>query len=299
MTLREESGTGSPTDGESAADPQEPAADPQEPAADPQEPAGGPQEPATPAATGEHAPPAEPGPGTGPASPDGPARPAGSGAPASPGGPAGPGAPASPGTPAGPGILAGPGGPAGPGTLAGPSRPTGPGTLAGPGRPGGRGGPAGRRRSRAALLAGIPLAACLIGLGGFATFLLLHGRTPAARVALPPVFRLRAGECVNFAPAGVSSPTVVPCGQPHDAEIYARFELAGRRWPGTTAVGAQARQGCTVRLSGYLNPQLATSVLAESYVFPDQGAWNVGERTVICEIRGTAGKLTGSVRGLG
>jgi len=91
----------------------------------------------------------------------------------------------------------------------------------------------------------------------------------------------------------------VPCGQPHDAEIYARFGLAGHRWPGTTAVGTQARRGCTARLGGYLNPQLATSVLAESYIFPDRGAWNAGERTVICEIRGTAGKLTGSVRGLG
>ena len=47
-----------------------------------------------------------------------------------------------------------------------------------------------------------------------------------------------------------------------------------------------------------LNPQLATTVLAESYVFPDQGAWNAGVRTIICEIRSTAGKLTGSVRGL-
>jgi hypothetical protein len=89
----------------------------------------------------------------------------------------------------------------------------------------------------------------------------------------------------------------VPCAQPHDAEIYARFGLTGHRWPGP-AIGAQARRGCTARLGGYLNPQLATSVLAESYVFPDQGAWNAGERTVICEIRGTAGKLTGSVRGL-
>ena len=75
--------------------------------------------------------------------------------------------------------------------------------------------------------------------------------------------------------------------------------MAGRHWPGTAAVGTQARQGCTARLSGYLNPQLATSVLAESYVFPNQSAWDAGVRTVICEIRGTAGKLTGSVRGLG
>jgi hypothetical protein len=106
------------------------------------------------------------------------------------------------------------------------------------------------------------------------------------------------GECVNARPGEVSSPTVVPCGQPHDAEIYARFGLAGPRWPGAAAIGTLARRGCTARLGGYLNPQLATTVLAESYVFPDQGAWSAGERTVICEIRGTAGKLTGSVRGL-
>jgi hypothetical protein len=91
----------------------------------------------------------------------------------------------------------------------------------------------------------------------------------------------------------------VPCGRPHDAEIYARFALAERRWPGTAAIGAQARQGCTARLGSYLNPQLAATILAESYIFPDRGAWSAGERTVICEIRGTGGKLTGSVRGLG
>jgi hypothetical protein len=174
--------------------------------------------------------------------------------------------------------------------------PDGPGHPAGPG---GQGSPAGRRRFRAALLISGSLVICLAGLGGFAAVLLHHARAQAPRAALPPVFRLRVGECVNSGPNSISSPTVVPCSRPHDAEIYARFGLAGHRWPGTAAVGAQARRGCTARLSGYLNPQLATAVLAESYVFPDQGAWNAGGRTVICEIRGTAGKLTGSVRGLG
>jgi len=155
-----------------------------------------------------------------------------------------------------------------------------------------------RRRSLAAILVGGLAAVCLIGLGAFATVLLLHGRHHAAPPALPSVFRLRAGQCVNSGPGGISSPTVVPCAQPHDAEVYARFAMAGHSWPGSAAIGAQARQGCTARLGGYLNPQLATTVLAESYVFPDQGAWNAGERAVICEIRSTAGKLTGSVRGL-
>jgi hypothetical protein len=183
-----------------------------------------------------------------------------------------------------------------PGTPGGHAAPAEPDPGTGPASPGG--GPRRRRRSLAAILIGGFAAVCLIGLGAFATVLLLHGRSHAPLSALPSVFRLRVGDCVNSGQDGISSPTVVPCGQPHDAEVYARFALAGRRWPGGPAVGAQARQGCRARLGGYLNPQLATTVLAESFVFPDQGAWNAGERTIICEIRSTAGKLTGSVRGL-
>ena len=183
-----------------------------------------------------------------------------------------------------------------PGTPGGHAAPAEPGPGTGPASPGG--GPPRRRRSLAAILIGGFAAVCLIGLGAFATVLLLHGRPHAPRPALPSVFRLRVGECVNSGPDGISSPTVVACGQPHDAEVYARFALAGHSWPGSAAIGALARQGCTARLGSYLNPQLATTVLAESYVFPDQGAWNAGERAVICEIRSTTGKLTGSVRGL-
>jgi hypothetical protein len=140
---------------------------------------------------------------------------------------------------------------------------------------------------------------CLVALGGLTTAMLLHGgaRAPAAP-HLPSVFRLRPGECVNSALNAGSAASVVPCGQPHDAEIYAAFRLAGRNWPGSAAVGARARLGCVARLGSYLNPQLATAALAQFYIFPSSGAWAVGERTVICEVRGTQGKLTGSVRRL-
>jgi len=209
-----------------------------------------------------------------------------------------------PGPAAAPAPAEGRASPVGPGSVtvpaARPAEPSGAGdySSAGDSSRAGPGGPPRRRRSRAALLIGGSAVVCLIGLGALAA-VLLHWRAHASPAALPSVFGLRVGECVNAGPGGVASPTVVPCGQPHDAEIYARFGLAGPGWPGTAAIGALARRGCTARLSGYLNPQLATAVLAESYVFPDQGAWNAGERTVICEIRSSAGKLTGSVRGLG
>ena len=36
--------------------------------------------------------------------------------------------------------------------------------------------------------------------------------------------------------------------------------------------------------------------MADAYAYPTQGAWATGQHSVICEIRGTQGKLTGSVR---
>ena len=295
MTLREESGNGPSAGPGTGGQPQELPAQQQEPPGPPQEPAAPPQEsPAYPRETvppvpspreapsplevpapRDAAPPLEargeaPSPLKVPAPREAPQPPTASGPPREPA--------AVPGTPGG---------------HAAPAEPE-PGT--GPATPGGS--PPRRRRSLAPILIGGFAAVCLIGLGAFATILLLHGRSHAPLSALPSVFRLRVGDCVNSGPDGTSSPTVVPCGQPHDAEVYARFALAGHHWPGDAAIGTRARQGCTARLGGYLNPQLATTVLAESFVFPDQGAWNAGERTIICEIRSTAGKLTGSVRGL-
>lgn len=115
-------------------------------------------------------------------------------------------------------------------------------------------------------------------------------------VSLPAVFSLRTGQCFNSGRNGISGLTVVACGQPHDGEVYATYRVAGRPWPGNAALHGEASQGCMSGLAGYLNPQLATTTLAESYIYPDAGAWAAGERTVVCEIRSTAGKLTGSVR---
>jgi hypothetical protein len=121
----------------------------------------------------------------------------------------------------------------------------------------------------------------------------------AANPLRATVFRLQPGQCFNSLPNGIGGAHVVPCAQPHDAEIYGDFSVAGRRWPGAATLSQQARQGCQSRLTAYLNPQLATTGLAESYAYPNEGAWAAGEHSVICEIRSTQGKLTGSVRASG
>jgi hypothetical protein len=107
------------------------------------------------------------------------------------------------------------------------------------------------------------------------------------------VFSLQTGECLD--PQGQSY-SLIACDSPHVAEVFATFTLTGSKWPGDTAVQAQASNGCSSRLTGYVNPQLAIS-LASTYVYPDSVAWQAGTRTVICEVRASSGNLTGSVRG--
>jgi Septum formation len=159
-----------------------------------------------------------------------------------------------------------------------------------------------RRRARrvmvilAALAGTLALAAAAVA----GAAVIVTQRTTKAHVAAhslrATVFRLRPGQCFDSLPNGIGGAHAVPCVQPHDAELYGRFLVAGRHWPGTAAVAERARQGCQSRLTGYLNPQLDTSGMAESYVYPNEGAWQAGVRSVICEIRGTQGRLTGSVR---
>jgi Septum formation len=171
-----------------------------------------------------------------------------------------------------------------------------PAAPAGPGQ-----GPAARPRRRGALAVALTITgSALLGLAGLTAFLLIghHRPPPPHRPPLPAAFRLRTGECIDSAANGVSGLRVVPCGLTHDGEVYAVFRLARRAWPGPAAVAAGARQGCTARIGGYLNPQLAAAIMTESYIVPGQGAWEAGVRTVVCEIHSAAGQLTGSVRGL-
>ncbi len=152
-------------------------------------------------------------------------------------------------------------------------------------------------RGRSLAITGLVLAGLwtiAAALGG-AVYLTRHHQ-PARPAALPGVFSLRTGQCADPGRSGMSSPAVVSCNQPHEAEVFGTFPLAGHRYPGAPAVRQQADQGCAARLSGYLNPQLSLSSLTESYIYPDAGAWAAGERTVVCTVRSASGQLTGSVR---
>jgi putative regulator of septum formation len=157
--------------------------------------------------------------------------------------------------------------------------------------------PAERDMSPLAVVGVIVCVIALVGVAAGVLILATHGFHKKTVVTVKhkaaAVFSLRPGDCID-AGAGVAF-TRVACSTPHDAEVFATFSLTGSSWPGTKAVQADAGNGCAARLSGYLNPALATAALAQAYVYPDQSAWQASERIVICEVSSSTGKLTGSV----
>lgn len=156
----------------------------------------------------------------------------------------------------------------------------------------------GRRRGHALAVSALVCAtawliiAAALGTVGYLT----HGfhRPVTVRYRQSAVFSLREGDCIDIPSA--QAYTIQPCSSPHDAEVFATFGLPASAWPGTAAVQQAARQDCSARLSGYLNPQLSIS-FTQAYVYPDETAWKAGTRTVICEVRAASGQLTQSVRG--
>jgi Domain of unknown function (DUF4190)/Septum formation len=151
-------------------------------------------------------------------------------------------------------------------------------------------------RGRALAIAGLALGGTWAVAAALAiTAMIIIPRHTTQPVALPKAFSLRTGDCINSAANGVSGVHVLACGQPHDGEVFATFRLASHSYPGAAALRHKAGQGCASRLSGYVNPQLS-ALLDESYIYPSSGAWAAGERTVVCTVFGTDGKLIGSVR---
>ena len=159
----------------------------------------------------------------------------------------------------------------------------------------------GRRNVSPLAVAGIILGViALVGVAAGVLAVLTHGFRPKTVVTYRPaaVFGLRPGQCVDSGSDTLQF-TVLSCTRPHDAEVFAAFSLPATAWPGASAVQADAGDGCASRFDSYIDPQLAGASLTQDYVYPNQAAWQAGERTVVCEVRAESGQLTGSVRATG
>ena len=140
----------------------------------------------------------------------------------------------------------------------------------------------------------------LVGVAVGVLAVVTHGFRHKTVITYRPaaVFGLRPGQCVNSGSDALKV-TVLSCARPHDAEVFAAFTLPTGPWPGAPAVRTDAGNACASRFNSYINPQLATAGLTQEYVYPNQAAWQAGERTVVCEVSAVNGRLTGSVRAQG
>ena len=160
-----------------------------------------------------------------------------------------------------------------------------------------------RRDVRPLAVVGIILGViALVGVAAGVLAVVTHGFRPKTVVTVTyrpaAVFGLRPGQCVNTG-SDALKPTVLSCARPHDAEVFAVFTLPAAPWPGTSAVRADAGDGCASRFGSYVDPQLAAAGLAQEFVYPNRDAWQADQRTVVCEVSAADGRLTGSVRANG
>jgi hypothetical protein len=116
------------------------------------------------------------------------------------------------------------------------------------------------------------------------------------------VFTVSVGDCLSEATADgeVSDVPIVPCSEPHDAEIYHDFTIDGAEFPGDEEVTRLADEGCLGAFEDFVGLPYEESTLEVTYYSPTEVSWNeVDDRLVSCLIVDPAGDTTGSLEGAG
>jgi len=113
-----------------------------------------------------------------------------------------------------------------------------------------------------------------------------------------PVTDLKVGDCVNDIDENrrVLSLPAVPCAEPHDAEVFAVFELTGSTFPGESEVVSQVESKCVDRLEQYAPAAINDPSIDLFYFAPDETSWRRGDREVVCIAVDSTKQRTGSLR---
>lgn len=101
------------------------------------------------------------------------------------------------------------------------------------------------------------------------------------------VFSLPVGTCFDNPTGntlGITSVTAIACTKAHNAQVFAEFATTGSRFPGTTALERRANSGCNARITGNVDQSKITSTMSLHFIFPQQLAWDSGQRRISCLI---------------
>jgi len=106
--------------------------------------------------------------------------------------------------------------------------------------------------------------------------------------------RLRVGDCFNEpnfedlldgdaegqASAAVD---VVPCREPHQAEVYDIITVSGDDFPGDAAIERRTAE-CLHSFKEYVGKSYGRSRLDAAIYYPTQSSWRFGDRTILCNL---------------
>jgi hypothetical protein len=164
--------------------------------------------------------------------------------------------------------------------------------AAGPldGDPGGSPGPCAGRRAHVAVVALAAVAAVVVT--GVLGVQAVRGRgweplpAPVTEATDAHAVQLVLGTCVAELPDGalVRRVHVVPCEEPHEAQVVGRTDAPAEAvWPGEGAAAARVSRACGPDLLG---PAARDGGAAESVAFvvwsPSEDSWARGDRTGLC-----------------
>ena len=165
------------------------------------------------------------------------------------------------------------------------------------------------RRGRGLAVAGIVLAvAWFAGFAGLGLYLSTHTAQRDASGAVVKAghlnpSNLRTGDCFNNggAPAPgatttLSSISLVPCAQPHNAEVIATATMPAGSWTTSADMLARANKQCVPLARSYFAGSKVRSSVAIGAMFPTQSDWAKGARSLRCVAVDTNSAFIGDVK---
>ncbi len=116
-------------------------------------------------------------------------------------------------------------------------------------------------------------------------------------------FSLKVGDCLN-PPEGddgqVNDVTGVPCEEPHDAQVFALFDVEFDEFPSEDLMAVEAENGCLIRFEDFMGISYEESLYYFYTLTPSPESWEHDDREVACLlVEGEGEKITGDLRGSG
>ncbi|TNU72905.1 hypothetical protein FH969_14260 [Miniimonas arenae] len=115
-------------------------------------------------------------------------------------------------------------------------------------------------------------------------------------------FSLEKGDCFNDPDdtTEVSDVPIVDCSEAHDNEVYAEYDIDGDDYPGTDAVQQEASDFCLKEFESFVGASYEDTTNLDVYMlYPTDGSWDQGDRTVTCAVYSLDGQSTGTLAGSG